>query len=1348
MIAEGVPPATRQQPFVSQLVPYALEQIRTRPSSEGGARIGCAAVVMFADVSGFTAWTERLSIGHQRGAEEVASRLNSHFEEMLDVVDRWGGLVHGFAGDATIAAWPVDRHDDPSRALRQSVGCALEIQTRMQAAADPSTGLMPQRVAIGAGDLALDRVGGVDGRWHLLAGGSVWERVIAADEQAGVGDVVVSAPGLLDLADGVAATQVGGCWRIERIDDLYPVAATGIEPPARHELDPFVAVGTLEQLAVDHADWLAEFRRVTSMFVLLHDEPSALPLETAQRIDTALQRAVADHDGDLVYLRYDDKGLVALVAFGTAQRSHENDSERALHLAERLHRDLAGQTPGIRIGLSTGKVFAGLVGGAGYREYTVHGEVVNRAARLMKCAPQGTTVCDRSTRDLARHSFDFDDLEPVTVKGVAEPVVVYRPAGTRRIDPRPTSAALVGRVNEISVLDGLIGSLTRDSEMRVVNLRGEAGVGKSALIDHVRATAEARGVRVVLGAGDSIRRADPYRAWRQVFSDLTEGDDSLPARRRIRDHWWGDRRASLLGVVLDDAPTESAFVSRLDAAGRADTAREFVVEVLGDLLGAGPALVVLDDVQWLDSASWQLLELFVRRSAGALVVTASRPLDAEELPSEARRLLGSAVSSDLALGPLSRAETDALVADRLGVPAISRELGRRVFDRTEGHALFTEQLVLSLSDQGLIRVDSEGAHFAPGPGGVGDLDFPAGVEAVVTGRVDQLDPAVQLTLKVASVAGREFARDLIAGIHPIDSSIPRLDRHLDELEHARLIERVPGRRAESHRFRHVIIRDAAYGLLISAQQRQLHRAVAEQLERQVGDVGSEASVLAHHWSRAEVDERAIHYLDLAGRQALGDHANIEARRFLLDALSRSDGRPEFAGPTRRASWNHLLGRADINLGAYSEAKHHLTDAVAILDAPMPRTSTEISSGLLRQILHHVRVRRGTAPPVDDSELAMAAADSYAMLAEIHYNNHHLESALYATVRGANLALRSPGDSPVAATLQSNLAIAATSAPSWLRQADHYSAAALDMAERLDDPPTWAQVLLVIGTYEFGEGRWAGATEHYEGAMISAAECGERKLHETAAGGLANVHRLLGNFVIGDAVDQQVWNSGRDRGVAQSQVWGGYGRVSALCSLNRFDDLSDMLDSFGRLLDEPGVREQVSASNVVAYLTTRALLDFHDGNDRAAFDAIDGALVEVGRLRSLQSYMCCTTSYLHDAVMAAWRREPTNSTVLEWAEAMDRFAGRCAKLVPIGGPRALLTAGDLHLIRGRVPAARRSWRKALRLSERLAMPFEAAQAHHTLSTRAELSADQATGHRRAADRLLRRLAIDEPFAWTV
>jgi class 3 adenylate cyclase/tetratricopeptide (TPR) repeat protein len=1339
----------QRQPFVSQLAAYALGRFGSGDLAPEMARHECEGVLMFADVTGFTAWTERLVLENRRGAEQVASRLDQHFEVMLDVVGRWGGLVHGFAGDATIVAWPTDLFDDRTLAIRNALGCAHEIQQRVRSSRDPSLGLMAQRIAVGAGALVLDRVGGVDGRWHLLAGGSVWDQVKAADAHASVGDVVASSSCVVDGGAMLEVVEVGDdCWRVVSCAPLTPARPHTLASVDGRLLDAFVSVGTLEQLRLDHAAWLAEFRRVTAMFVLIQEGTSVLPLATAQRIDRSMQQAISDYEGDLVYLRYDDKGLVALVAFGTALRSHEDDAQRAVHLAARLRDDFPGGGQGLRIGVSTGAVFAGLVGGAGYREYTVHGDVVNRAARLMQNAPTSTTVCDATTRDAACGSFEFDELEPLVLKGVAERVAVYRPTDARRIAPQAARRSLIGRTREIAMIEPLIRSVEVGSKIRLVNLRGEAGVGKSAMIDHIRIVAATNGLHVLAGAGNSIRRSEPYSAWRELFAGFVDEPDSYPGCQDKLEKWRQDRRAGLLGAVLDSAPLDSPFVSRLDVTGRADTTREFLVEVLGDLIADHPALLILDDVQWLDSSSWQLLELLVRRSVGALVVTAARPLDDSELPSEARRVLGSADSIEIGLGPLSRDATDGLIADRLDARSVSDELGRRVFERTEGHALFTEQMVLSLRDQGVIRIDPAGAHFAPGRRGADDLDFPDGVESVVTSRVDRLSPETQLTLKVASVVGRDFSNGLLAAVHPIDSSIPDLDRQLAELCDARLLEPMVVAGARLHRFRHSIIGDTAYGLLISSQQRELHRAIAEQLERDLDGSETEAAVLAHHWSRAEVDDRAIHYLDLAARNAVNDHASMEARELLLDVLARVDNRPDLADDERRARWFHLIGKVEVDLGDYSSALTHLSAAVATLDEPMPGTAFETSVGLLRQLGRHTRVRRGKAPPIDDERETTAVAEAYALLAEIHYNYHRLEAAMYATVAGANLALRLPGASPVAAMLQSNLAIAAAVTPSWTRQADHYSRASIDMAAELDDPSTWARVLLLVGTYEFGEARWDDAREHYERAMTAATEGGERKLLETAAGGLGNVHRMLGEFRRADAIDERVWDWGRDRGVAQSQVWGGFGRVSALCSLNRVDDLGEMLDTFGRLLGEAGTREQVSASNVVAYLATTALLEFHSGNDSAAIAALDEALVEVEGLRSLQSYMCCTTSYLHDAVLAASRRDPASERSSERARAVDRFAGRCAKVSPIGGPRALLTAGDLQMMAGRPAAARRSWRRSLRLAERLRMPFDAARAHHVLSTRGASSAEQSALHQRQLERLLGELAIDEPFAWTV
>jgi class 3 adenylate cyclase/tetratricopeptide (TPR) repeat protein len=1327
-------------PYVSRFAQYVLAQDPSAPRAVEAFESGCESAMLFVDVSGFTDLTERLAAGDARGAEAIGAALNDHFARVLGLIAHWGGLVHRFAGDATIGVWPAATHGSIASAARRAARCALAIQER--APVGHTSDHLRQRAVVVAGSVRIVHVGGVDGRWELLAMGEPWTQVRIADRAAAPGDVIASAPCWSLIADDALGTTVDdGCARLTSVE-VEPLDR--VEPPRPIDLTPFVSRPTLAQVAAGQVEWLAELRRITSVFIGIDTASvtDALPIDRLQAVTVALQAVTSGHEGSVTQFDVDDKGLVVLVTFGTVFAFHEDDPLRALIFAERLHDELRSIDVSARIGITTGTAFAGLVGSSELRQYTVHGDAVNVAARLMQAAEPGRTLCDRATREAARFRLTFEHRGDIAVKGRDAPVAVFRPTGEHRPAPA-TRHDLIGRRAERVAVESVLAAFADTPSSSVLHIVGEAGIGKSTLLTHVRTRAARAGLDVIDGAGDSVRRAEPYAAWRPVFSTMLGATSGATTDlRSLEALLGGDERVPLLEAVVPLGRPSTPLTATLDPVGRAETTREFLVEVFGRATASRPTVLIVDDVQWLDSASWQLLELLHRRRLPVLVVVVSRDLGDAPLPDEARRLLDDAGVRRVTLGPLGRRDTDRLVGSLLGVTTVAEDLGAGVFERTGGNPLFVEQLVYSLRDRDRLLVVDDGVHFGRSTNRRTVLQLTDGVEGAIASRIDLLPASTQLTLKVCSVLGPSFPEELLRAVHPIGRSDDGIGGDIRRLAEAGLIEFDRSSEGLRLSFKHAAIQDTAYSMLLSEQQRRLHEATARRLD-DAGDAVA-ASVLAHHWCRAGVDTRAVDALELAADEARESYANAEVRDLLLEALRRGEG---IADADRRARWSHRLGRALLNLGEVAQAERHLVDAVEILRGAYPGDTAAAMEALPGIVGDHLRIRAGDLVAPADPERALAAAACYEMLAEIHYMTHQLELGMYDTLSGANLAASTGIESPPLATLQANLALAAESGVPWLDRSESYRRDALDCAERLDDPSTTARVLLLVAANEITTARWDDATDHFERSMALCAELGERKNYEFAGAGLGNVLRLQGRFHDADRVARQVLDSGRDRGDFQSQVWGSYGRACSLANLDRYDEQERLLADFALLLDDPRLRGDVSATNVIVLHATRAMVRFGNGDDAGARRDVLGAIESAEQLPRLQNYVTCTIGYLQDAVAATLRRTGT-AEALALPARVQRFTRRCARKFPIALPRSLLGAGDVATHQGAHPRARSAWRRAVATAESLGMAFDLAQAHHKLSTCPAVGPDEQRDHEEACARVLGSLGLDRPSAWSI
>ncbi|HMA36909.1 MAG TPA: adenylate/guanylate cyclase domain-containing protein, partial [Chloroflexia bacterium] len=892
--------------YVPRLVVARLAADPGDPTTPTADRLRAA--VLFADISGFTALAERLAEQGPTGAEELTNLLNAYFGQLIAVVAEHGGDVVKFAGDGVLAVWPAggpadSAADSLAAATRRAAAGALAIQSRLQRDA-PAGERLALRIGVGAGEIFFARIGGGYNRWELLVAGDPLVQASMAQKQARPGTVVLApaAWALLRAAPGAppGTPDAAGYVQVEAIaagPSPPPLPAPDLAPAAEAALQSFIPAAVLARLAAGQTQWLAELRRVTVIFLSLPSLDHTTPLATAQAVMQLVQDTIYHYEGSINKLSVDDKGVTLVAALGLPPLAHEDDAGRAVQAALRVQARLAAQQVPCAIGVASGRVFCGEVGNTQRREYTMVGDVVNLAARLMQAAGQAgrpAVLCDAATYHGAVADVPFAPLPPLTVKGKSEPVTVYHPhlaTPTRqsKIHNPKSKIAIVGRTAERALLAAQVAALRAGGGGGVVIIEGDAGLGKSRLVEDLCHQADTQQVAAVIGAGEAIEQATPYHAWRAVFSTLL-GLDALPddpAPRRV--HVLAQLAAApalvplapLLNAVLPLELPETPVTRQMSGQVRADNTRELLLAVLQLRLRQAPLVLILEDAHWLDSASWALAASGPR--PGLLLVLATRPLSAP-LPAEYRQLRDQAGPRQVRLDSLPPADTEALVCLRLGVRTLPAPVAALIHEKAEGNPFFSEEIAYALRDAGLVQIRNGTCQVAPAAGDLAALPFPDTVQGVITSRIDRLTPQQQLTLKVASVIGRVFAYRILHDIHPIAAARPQLAADLQILQMLDLTPLDTPEPELTYLFKHIITQEVAYDLMLFAQRRQLHQAVAEWYERT--GAGSELlyPLLAHHWGKAQDPAKTLAYLEQAGRHALRSGAYQEAVRFFTEAL--------------------------------------------------------------------------------------------------------------------------------------------------------------------------------------------------------------------------------------------------------------------------------------------------------------------------------------------------------------------------------------------------------------------------------------------------------------------------------
>jgi len=857
-----------------------------------------AGVCLHLDIAGFTPLTERLARHGAAGAEEMAGLLTDYFGPLVAACSAHGGEIVEFEGDAMLVVWWAGE-DGLADAAARAIGCGLALTPLLDEADASHDVHLSMKITAASGVLQIVHVGGVDGRKRCLVAGPPVVELGLLEHHAAPGRLLV-APGLARLVDGRYEGELtpDGSARLHGLrspPELRAIDPIDIRPEALVGLREYVPAALETRLSAGGEGWLAEFRRATCVFVNLLGVSYAEDEEVGRlnAVTQAIQWVIHRYDGSIAKLVESDKGTVLFAAFGLPPRAHEDDPARGVRAA--LEIEEAATDHGLRcaIGVTTGTLYCGPIGGPERRDLALVGDVVNLAARLMQAATDDI-LCDAATA-LVFDSIEYDELPPIRLKGKAKTVPVFRPHGDlpRTIRGRSERVPVVGRVVERG--------LTADALQRaaagcggVVVVEGEAGIGKSRLVEDLIGQAETRGLRVTSGSGSAVEVSTPYFAWRTILWDALElGSvaENPGARRRHVLRWLGGRALPLeeaallngvIGVRLPDDPTMSAYTPEV----RADRTKILLGRVLAAAAGDDPLVITIDDAQWLDTSSWALALQVRRDLPRVLMVLAARPL--ANPSTVAREVLGGSVR--VGLDRLSPDETLQLVCHSLGVDHLPDEVRHLILERAEGHPFFSEELAFSLRDSGVVVVESGSSRLADAGNSLDGLAVPDTVQGVVMSRIDHLEPRQQLLLKTASVLGRDFSVEQVRDIFPADGERDRVAEELSALTERGLLTAAGG---GSYAFRHGMTREVAYGSLVYSQRRRLHRAAATWLEDHTETLEALDPLLAHHWIRAAGDagadvdalRKAEFYLARAGAAALRQGAFVEAEDFLGQALA-------------------------------------------------------------------------------------------------------------------------------------------------------------------------------------------------------------------------------------------------------------------------------------------------------------------------------------------------------------------------------------------------------------------------------------------------------------------------------
>jgi class 3 adenylate cyclase/tetratricopeptide (TPR) repeat protein len=681
-------------------------------------------------------------------------------------------------------------------------------------------------------------------------------------------------------------------------------------------------------------------------------DPEALRALLGRYFDE--MKAIVERHGGVVEKFIGD---AVMAVFGVPQ-VHEDDALRAVRAAVEMRRALPEIGIRARIGVNTGEVVVGTA------ERLATGDAVNVAARLEQAAEAGEILLGPETAHLVRDAVETEPTEPLELKGKSETLVAHRllalheeaPAFARHFD-----APLVGRERELRRLEEAFGQAAADRSCQLFTILGSAGVGKSRLAAEL--TGPLDGASVLRG------RCLPYGEG-ITYWPVVEVVKQLPAP-----------------ADLEVDPAAIAAIEGLLGEEQAVSSSEEIPWAFRKLLEAAaatsPVVVVFDDIHWAEPTFLDLIEHVadLSRETPLLLLCLARPELLDRRPGWGG---GKLNATTVLLEPLSATQTDELLERLLGAATLEPDLRARIRDAAEGNPLFVEEMVA------LVEASGDG-----------EVSVPGTIQALLAARLDQLEPAERGVLERGAVEGRIFHRGAVQALAPEES---HMERRLNGLVRKELVRpdkpQLPGE--DAYRFRHLLIRDAAYEALPKATRAELHERFAAWLEKHGTELVELDEVVGYHLEQAyryrvelgaatgDLGERATVHLAGAGRRALGKRDAAAAANLLQRAIS-------LAEPSGRQGVELLLdlGAALGDRGEMREGDARRKEAVALAQSIGDRTLE------LRARCEHGAFRTVTAPDFTGEqalELARGAIDELGPDGD----DQALASAWYLVLAAENL----------------------------------------------------------------------------------------------------------------------------------------------------------------------------------------------------------------------------------------------------------------------------------------------------------------------------------------------------------
>jgi len=1041
--------------------------------------------MVFVDISGFTRMSERLARHGKVGAEEVTDVIGDTFGRLLPEAYAFGANLLKFGGDALLLLFTGDGH------ARRACAAALGMRRTLREVRvfRTTAGQVSLRMTVGihSGEFDFFLVGG--SHRELVVTGPAATRTVEMEVAAQAGQILVSRDTAAALPkrnwgrdSGPGVLLKGDLPDVDRVDFL---AATSPDV----DLNVFVPIALRETLLAGEVD--PGHRPVSVAFLhyagfdqLMEEVGVQAAAHTLDELFRDVQEAADSREVTFLGTDIAPNGGKIILAAGVPNTSGQDGEQMLLAL-----RAIVDSQPAIplQMGVTWGPVFAGEIGPPYRRTYTVMGDVVNLAARLMARSQPGQILTTDQMLASSRTMFGATPLEPFSVKGKAKPVQAYSvdQAEGSRAQIVEATLPLIGRDAELAAMLAAWKSASA-GDGTVLQIVAEAGMGKTRLLQEFLTRAGA--ASVFRAECRLYQSATPYFLFRSLLPTVfgLTGLGSEEAVEAVR-HLVSTRAPeltpwlALIGVVLDLHIEESPEVAQLEDQFRRSRTLESVRQLMAAVV-TEPTIFLIEDTHWMDEASGNLLTALLDglETRPWMTCLSRRPgEDGWRLPEERESL-------SLVLAPLEQAQAESIIVSASEGSLMPQQIAV-LARRAEGNPLFLIELVHALKQGGSLEV------------------LPQSVEGLIGARIDKLPSLDRNLLRRAAVLGAGFhAEHLGAVLHEHESDAAWRVQAMRRLNDFLAVDR-----SGWVQFRHALIRDVAYGGLPYRVRQALHARIGDAIRSGApGQPGSQAELLSIHYFHAKRWSDAWVFSRTAGDDAKALYANTEAAIFFERALEAARYLPEVTNSERAEVHTtlgdalELAGRFEESLLAYRRASRlmagdHAAEGVLLLK----RARARMHAGAYRAAMSEATRGYKAVLASDDPAAAITRARVAALRALIRQAQQRASDALRLSISAVEEAKDAGDDEALARAY-----LVMDWAYHVLGKTEHanHLELALDIYQRLGDRDGAGNVMNNLGADAYLDGEWDKAVDWYLRAQDAYRRAGNEVSAAVAGGNIGEV----------------------------------------------------------------------------------------------------------------------------------------------------------------------------------------------------------------------------------------------------